>query len=221
MSVFVRRPHAGGGAGVASAPACGVRWQTWVATFICTVVVGGCATAPPSANAPIAAPAANATVPTTPPADAFELKGRISVRVGERLEIATLVWSRARDEERMQFFTPFGAQVADVVRTGATAETSEVMLRRGSETLRAASIAALTESLMGAPLDSDEIARWVQGVGLREDQPVEVTLKNGARWNVTAEKFQTRLRPEQVVTRLIATRDDTVVRVFVDEWQRR
>jgi outer membrane biogenesis lipoprotein LolB len=151
---------------------------------------------------------------------AVELNGRVSVRVGERLETAKIVWSRGRAEERLQFFTPFGSQVAEVIVSRDGPSAGDVTLRRGSETVSASSMAQLTESLLGAALNTDEIARWVQGAGLREDQVVEVTLKDGAVWQVTAEKFQEKFRPDRVVTRLLAIKGDTVVRLFVDEWKR-
>lgn len=169
----------------------------------------GCASlpAPPVANKP-------ADIPLV---ESFELTGRISVRVGDRLETAKIIWQRSPAQERLQFFTPFGSQVAEVERNGS----ADVTLKRGTEVTTAASIASLTESLLGAPLDTGEIARWVQGAGLTEDEVVEVLLKDGAKWRVTAEKFQARLLPDRVVTRLLAVKDDTVVRLFVDNWQRR
>jgi outer membrane biogenesis lipoprotein LolB len=173
------------------------------------IALGGCASMP--------SPPAETNAAERPLVESFELTGRISVRVGDRLETAKIVWQRNPAGERLQFFTPFGSQVAEVERNGA----ADVTLRRGTEITSATSMASLTESLLGAPLDTGEIARWVQGGGLRENEVVEVLLRDGARWQVTAEKFQTRLLPDRVVTRLLAVKDETVVRLFVDDWQRR
>lgn len=179
------------------------------AAAVVVVVLAGCATLP--------APPAARTSTDIPLVESFQLTGRISVRVGDRLETAKIIWQRSPAQERLQFFTPFGSQVAEVERNGS----ADVTLRRGTEVTTAASIASLTESLLGASLDTAEIARWVQGAGLTEDEVVEVLLKDGAKWQVTAEKFQVRLLPDRVVTRLLAVKDETVVRLFVDDWQRR
>jgi outer membrane biogenesis lipoprotein LolB len=173
------------------------------------LALAGCASVP--------APPRTTPAVDTPLIESFELTGRLSVRVGDRLETAKIVWLRSPARERLQFFTPFGSQVAEVERNGS----ADVTLRRGTDVTTAASMAALTEALLGAPLDTGEIARWVQGGGLTEDEVVEVLLKDGAKWQVTAEKFQARLLPDRVVTRLLAVKDDTVVRLFVDDWQRR
>jgi outer membrane biogenesis lipoprotein LolB len=188
-----------------------VSFSAYVRGVVCVTMLAlaGCASvpAPPKAT--------EATVSRL--AESFELTGRISVRVGDRLETAKIIWLRSPAMERLQLFTPFGSQVAEVVRNGS----ADVTLRRGTDVTTATSIAELTESLLGAPIDTEEIARWVQGGGLTEDEVVEVLLKDGTKWQVTAEKFQTRLLPDRVVTRLLAIKGDTVVRLFVDDWQRR
>jgi outer membrane biogenesis lipoprotein LolB len=145
----------------------------------------------------------------------FTLKGRLSVRVAQRLETGQITWSRAANEERLEIFTPFGSQVAEIVRTG-----SQVVMRKGSESIVAESIGALTGELLGVPLDLDVIASWTQGRGLVDGETREISLVNGELWLVTAERFQAR-DAHRFASRLSAVRGDTVVRLVIDEWQSR
>lgn len=143
----------------------------------------------------------------------FTLHGRISVRVGDRLDTGKIQWSKLPTEERLQLFTPFGSQVAELVK----AANGTVTLRRDQETLTAATIGELTASLLGVPLDMDAIAAWSQGIGLNENEETEKKFANGDAWQVTAERFQAQ-GAHRFASRLSAIRGDTVVRLVVDEW---
>jgi outer membrane biogenesis lipoprotein LolB len=151
--------------------------------------------------------------PTIGAAQSFMLKGRLSVRVGQRLETGQITWARASHEEKLEIFTPFGSQVAEIVKTG-----SRVIMRKGEEIVGADSIAALTAELLGVPLDLDVIAAWTQGAGLVDGEMREVALANGDVWQVTAERFQIR-SPYRFASRLSAVRGDIVVRLVIDQWQ--
>ena len=147
-------------------------------------------------------------------ADQFSLTGRISVRVGDKIDSGQIRWQRTARGERIGLYSPLGSQVAELV-SDKMADT--VTLRQGKETLTAASIAALTQSLLGIPLDLERLAAWVQGRGLLENQSVDVAFANGDRWLVTAENFQV-VGKYQFASRVIATSKDIVVRLVVDEW---
>jgi len=156
-----------------------------------------------------------AMAPAAGTAQSFMLTGRLSVRVGQRLETGQLTWWRASSEEKLEIFTPFGSQVAEIVKSG-----SRVAMRKGDEIVAAESIAALTAELLGVALDLDVIAAWTQGAGLDDGKMREVSLANGDVWQVTAERFQSR-GPHQFASRLSAVRGDIVVRLVIDEWQAR
>ena len=144
----------------------------------------------------------------------FSFNGRISVRVNERVDSGQIRWQRRPDEERIGLFSPLGSQVAELVsdtRTGA------VTLQQGKEKLTAASIAELTQSLLGVPLDLNRLAEWVQGIGLRENEVADATLGNGDVWQVRAERYQSS-GSYQFASRLVATRGDTVLRLVIDDW---
>jgi outer membrane biogenesis lipoprotein LolB len=158
--------------------------------------------------------------------DRFVLKGRLSVRVGEKLDGARIEWTReagplpAETRESMRFFTPFGSQVAEVI-----AEKGKATLRRDKETLEAASMATLTQQLVGVAINTDSLARWVQGIDL--DKAVPVTLSQDStssdsqprKWQITAENFRpiTGAPGSRVAARINAIEGDTVLRLVIDE----
>ena len=150
-------------------------------------------------------------------AQTFSLIGRISVRVGDKLDSGKIQWRRALDEERIGLYSPLGSQVAELVLDKAK---SIVTLRQGAETTTAGSVGELTQSMLGTPLDLDLLNAWVQGVGLVENQATDVNLANGEKWRVTAERFNVAGLGGnyRFASRVTATRGDVVVRLVIDEW---
>ena len=186
------------------------------AVSACALVLTGCASLPnePSASA---RPTASVTKPNV--AAHFSLSGRISVRVDDRLDSAKIVWERNRNEEHIKFFTPFGSQLAEVSRIKGGRTT----MIQGGETVAAESISQLTQSLLGVALETDEVARWVQGDGLTENVPFDFSSADGTVWRVTAEKFASTTEIDaaryRFVSRLTAIKGATRVRFVIDEWK--
>ena len=181
-----------------------------VCTFILVLAtLVGCSTASRVPTAIAASRSGDAKL-----ADQFSLSGRISVRVGDKIDSGQIRWQRTARGERIGLYSPLGSQVAELV-SDKMADT--VTLRQGKETLTATSIAELTQSLLGTPVDLDRLAAWVQGRGLLENQSVDVAFANGDRWLVTAENFHA-VGKYQFASRVIATSKDIVVRLVVDEW---
>lgn len=173
---------------------------------VITMLMAGCAsvaTTPTASQPAIAATAANY----------FSLQGRLSVRVGDKLESGRVMWAKLAAEERIELFTPFGGQVAELIK----ASTGGVTLRRGREIESAATMEALTLALLGVSLDIDEVACWTQAIGLADDVEAERTFSNGDKWQVTASRVQARGH-HQFAARISAIRGDTVVRLVIDEW---
>jgi len=160
------------------------------------------------------APVMSAQAANSSPAKFFTMRGRISVRVGENIESGQIRWSKLPDEERLELFTPFGSQVAELVKV----TNGRVTLRRDLETISAESFGELTLSLLGVPLDMDSIAAWTQGVGLKENESIEQQFGNGDKWQVTVERMQIR-GVHRFASRLSAVSGDTIVRLVIDEWQ--
>lgn len=182
--------------------------------FVCATVLaltslGACTTVPVSSSV-----ASTALTGEPMFAQHFLLSGRISVRVNDKIDSGQIRWHRSPQEERIGLYTPLGSQVAELV---SDKDTRMVTLRQGSETVTAASVAELTQSLLGAPLDLDRMAAWVQGIGLRENEITDATLANGDSWRVTAERYQSSGN-YRFASRVIATKGEIVVRLVIDEW---
>ena len=187
----------------------GCRFSAAFAAIVAIVQLTGCALLQ---NVPSVAVTASGTAIS--PAAFFTLQGRISVRVGDKLETGKILWARLPAEERIELFTPFGNQIAELVRL----KDGRVNLRRGRETETAASMEEITSTLLGVPLDLDAVALWTQGIGLIEDAPTERSFAHGDPWQVTVERLQTR-GAYKFATRVLAIRGDTVVRLVIDEWR--
>ena len=185
--------------------------------FFCAALVAGssmgaCTTLQTTPSAQSATPADEKILAQT-----FSLNGRISVRVGDKLDSGQIQWRRTLDGERIGLYSPLGSQVAELL---IDKRANIVTLRQGTETSTAASISELTQSMLGAPIDLDLLNAWVQGVGLIENQATDVTLANGDKWRVTAERFNVAGAGGnyRFASRVTATRGDVMVRLVIDEW---
>ena len=144
----------------------------------------------------------------------FSMNGRISVRVNDKLDSGQIRWQRNAEEERVGLYSPLGSQVAELVNNKVT---RMVTLRQGRETVTATSVGELTQSFLGVAVDLDQMAEWVQGVRLIENQSVDRSLANGDTWRVTAERYQV-VGAHRFASRVTATNGATVVRLVIDEW---
>jgi outer membrane biogenesis lipoprotein LolB len=136
---------------------------------------------------------------------AFEASGRLAVRQGERSDIAKLRWTRHRDSDLWIISSPLGNEVARL-ESGARGAT---LTRAGAASESADSFRALTEKLLGVPLDPDAIASWLHG-GTTGTAPGE--------WKVTIDESQ-RAGSVDLARRITATRGDVVVKLVVDEYR--
>ena len=149
----------------------------------------------------------------------FAMIGRLSIRRQDRFDSVKMVWTRAEREERLQFFTPFGSQVAEIVKEIRADKSVQVTLNNGSQITRAATMDELTEAALGVALEVDQIARWVQGIGVVDNVSQDIQLRDGTLWHVTAERFQDAL-PHRYASRIAAVKDggDVSLKLVVDEW---
>jgi|LakMenEpi03Aug12_release.lakeMendotaPanAssembly.Ray.scaffolds.fasta_scaffold929045_2 outer membrane lipoprotein LolB len=173
----------------------------------------GCAVSPP------------VTTPEVPPAltipqvfiERFALAGRLSIRVGDRLDSVRIEWTRDANKETINFFSPFGSQLAQV---SASAEGAS--LARGDQTEYAPTVGALTQSLLGTPIDTALLARWVQGLDVSVASNISsATGDRLARWTVRTESVRAvdGIVGGRYATRMTATEGETTVRLFVDQFR--
>ena len=155
--------------------------------------LAACATIPPPQPLPdlAAAPAS------------FEMSGRISVRTAGKSEIARLRWTRRAGEDLWIIASPLGNEVARIRSDPTGASLS------GPAEEHAASFSALTERLLGVPLDPAELAAWLHG---------KVPAEAAGGWKVVLDETQRAGRLD-LAKRLTASRGDVVVRVVVDDYR--
>lgn len=165
--------------------------------FLCgLLVLAACATAPPSAPLP-----ALASVPK-----GFEMSARLSIRQGDRTDIAKLRWIRRPDADQWVFSSPIGNEVARIDSTprGATLE------RVGAPREEAPSFEALSARVLGIGLDPGELSAWLHGQPARRGAPAD--------WNVTIDEKQASGAVE-LARRITATRGDVVVKLVIDQYR--
>lgn len=135
---------------------------------------------------------------------AFEVSGRLAVRQGERSDIAKLRWTRHRDSDLWVISSPLGNEVARL-ESGAGGST---LTRAGAASESAGSFQALTERLLGVPLDPDAMAGWLHG---------NTPALTPGDWKVSIDETQRAGRVD-LARRLSATRGDVVVKLVIDEY---
>jgi outer membrane biogenesis lipoprotein LolB len=136
--------------------------------------------------------------------DAFEISGRLALRMGERSEIAKLRWTHRPGADLWVIASPLGNEVARI-ESGPSGAT---LTQAGGGGAQADSFAQLTERALGVALDPVALARWLHGG--------EATAASG--WSVTIEETQ-KAGSIDIARRISATRGDVVVRLVVDEYR--
>ncbi len=160
--------------------------------FLAALLIAGCAAVPP------------APIPLDGLPAAFEMSGRLSVAQGDRGEILRLRWRHAPSSDTWVLATPVGTEVARV-----EGRSGEITVHRpGASPVTAESFAALTERLLGAALDDRLLVAWLHGRPLAGPEGWEVDIE-GTR----------RLGDADVARRISARRDDTRVRLVVDDYR--
>ena len=159
-------------------------------------LVGGCATTPASAPIP-----ALSSVPAS-----FELSARLSIRQGDRSDIARLRWIRKPASDEWVFSSPIGNEVARIESSPGRA----TLRRADGPGEEAPSFEALTERLLGIALDPGQLTAWLHGQPAARGMPAE--------WDVTIDEKQGAGAVE-IARRITATRGDVVVRMVVDAYR--
>lgn len=135
---------------------------------------------------------------------AFELSGRLSLRAGDRSEIARLRWTHRSRSDVWVIASPLGNEVARI-----ESDAEGALLRQaGGPTERAASFAELSERALGVALDPALLAAWLHGAG--------VSAPDG--WTVTVDEKQSAGAVE-IARRISASRGGVTVRLVVDEYR--
>jgi len=166
------------------------------AILVCFAFLAACASAPPQAPLPELK-----GVPKS-----FEMTSRLSIRQGDRSDIAKLRWTRKVESDQWVFSSPIGNEVARIESNahGATLE------RAGAGREEAPSFEALTERLLGVGLDPRDLSAWLHAQPPARSAPDE--------WKVTIDEKQAAGAVE-IARRVTATRGDIVVKLVVDNYR--
>jgi outer membrane lipoprotein LolB len=157
----------------------------------------GCAGLPPEGTG--MAPAR----PPAPQITAFALAGRIAVRHGDSNYSARVSWRHDPIRDAILLTTPLGQGIAEVTRDAGGARLTLADRRE----FAAADWEELSERLFGVRLPLAELPHWVLG-----DIPGD-----GAGWRVDI--LQREDAPANPLPTLLELkRDDTEVRLKIDEW---
>ncbi len=154
-----------------------------------------------AACAAIPAPSATPRLASVPAA--FEMSGRISIRLADRSDIARLRWTRSGGGDVWVISSPLGNEVARLESTPAGATLA------GAASESADSFAMLTERLLGVSLEPDLLASWLHGT-LPAQAP--------GGWQVTLDET-TPAGAVNLARRLTAIRGEVVVRLVVDDYR--
>ncbi|MEO5676920.1 MAG: outer membrane lipoprotein LolB [Usitatibacter sp.] len=158
------------------------------------LLLGACALAPKTGPLPDLA-----GVPS-----AFEVTGRLSLRQGDRSDIAKLRWTHRPGRDLWVISSPLGNEVARI-ESGAQGAT---LTQADGSGVQADSFADLTERVLGAALAPESLARWLHG-----SAPQEMD----SAWRVTIDERQ-RAGSIDIARRMSAQRGDVTVRLVVDEY---
>jgi outer membrane biogenesis lipoprotein LolB len=140
--------------------------------------------------------------PAVADATSFDLSARLSVRLGDKLDIARLRWEHRARSDLWVISSPLGNELARIEGEGRM-----VVLKRGGEApVTSPTFAALSESMLGVALDPEDLARWLLGAA----PPAT------PGWQVEVEERAA----DGAVRRLTAIHADTVVKLVVDSYLR-
>jgi len=134
------------------------------------------------------------------------MTARLSLRQGDRSDIARLRWTRRADSDQWVFSSPIGNEVARIESSSKGA----VLERAGAGKEEAASFSELTERLLGVGLDPSQLAAWLHGATPDRGLPAD--------WKVTVDEKQSAGAVE-LARRITATRGDIVMKLVVDNYR--
>jgi len=134
------------------------------------------------------------------------MTGRISVRQGDRGDLAKLRWTHRPGTDAWVVSSPVGTEMARI----ESSERGAVLTRAAEAPERAASFAQLTEKLLGAALEPAALAGWLHGA-----KPAS---RGTTDWSVTVDETQ-RAGAVELARRITATRGDIVVKLVVDGYR--
>jgi outer membrane biogenesis lipoprotein LolB len=134
------------------------------------------------------------------------MSARLSIRQGDRSDIARLRWAHRARSDQWVFSSPIGNEVARIESSGQGA----TLERAGAGREEAPSFEILTERLLGVGLDPKELSGWLHAQPSSRGTPAD--------WKVTIDEKQSAGAVE-LARRVTATRGDIVVKLVIDNYR--
>jgi outer membrane lipoprotein LolB len=187
--------------------------------WLAILLLAGCASRPPLTDAPPDrwhdhAGAALAW-------QAWELQGRVALRLGEEGWHGSLHWQQYADAYRIQISGPFGQGGIQL-----DAEGGLVRLRQGERIALATDAETLMQQELGWSLPLGGLGHWVRGVPRRPeaaslsfDADGRLARLREAGWVVDYQRYDEGLQPP-MPDRIRLEHEGLRVRLVVDRWQR-
>jgi len=177
------------------------------AFFWVCLLLAGCAAVPQK------------TLPPGPIGAAFYLSGRVSVKHGTEAASGRISWQHEPDSDDLLLSNPFGQGVARIVRRDGlvTLTTSD------QKVYQARDVGDLTEQVLGWRLPLAGLPDWVRGraaagvpAQTRLDSAHRVAELRQSGWVV---EFLGYDNASGLPSRLSLSRDDTQIRMVIDQWR--
>ncbi|MDX2219797.1 MAG: outer membrane lipoprotein LolB [Burkholderiales bacterium] len=149
----------------------------------------------------------------------FSLSGRLSVRDGQRVEIAGLRWERTPAVESVTLTSPLGSTVARMWKeAGGVAR-----FRSSDRETTAVDLESLIVETLGTPVPLAALGWWIQGLEAQPREGVRGQTRSAFQhegWDIRIEEFPlTAAMP--VAKRIVARRAEVTLRLVIDEWEPR
>jgi outer membrane lipoprotein LolB len=189
------------------------RWVWALPGLLGLVWLTGCTTPPPArsdAGSHLAVGAGQAY---------FSLSGRLSIRDGQRIEIATLRWERTSSEESLTLGSPLGTTVARLW----AGQDGIARLKTADREASAANLEALTADALGTPVPLQALGWWIQGLDGRTggaSRSPTGSLFTHEGWDISIEEFPLS-STAPVARRIVARRGEVTLRLVIDAWEPR
>lgn len=180
----------------------------------CVATLTACAGLPVSERpAPLPAPAVG------PGHEFFALSARLSVRDGQRIEMAGLRWERTPALESVTLTSPLGTTVARLWKEA----DGVARLKSPDREASAADLESLIAEMLGASVPLAALGWWIQGLDAQPREGVRAATGaafSHAGWDIRIEAFPL-AADLPVARRIVARRGEVTLRLVIDEWESR
>lgn len=171
------------------------------------MLLASCSSTPPMPEAGLSA---------GPPVSSFVLSGRISIREGQQVEMASVRWQRDAGSEEILILSPLGSVVARLSREGA----QPASLQAGGKVTEAGSLDELTRQALGTAVPVSALGWWLQGRTSDGLTTLGASRFGHDGWEVMLERVEL-MAGSSIARRVNASRGEVTVRLIVDEWSPR